>query len=60
MKKIVIVVADGKVESVFVDTNEDVEVSVADFDANWADEDEQNDLANFVDHCRDTMKEIIC
>ena len=60
MKKIVVVVADGKVESIFVDNNEEVEVEVVDFDDNWADEDEQNDLAHYVDLCRETMKEIIC
>lgn len=58
MKKIVIVVADGHVESVFVDKDEKVEVEVCDFDDNWADEDEQNDLAHYIDLCRDSMKEI--
>ena len=45
MKKIVIVVADGRVESVF--SNEDIEVEV-------------EDLGNYVDECRETMKEVRC
>lgn len=57
MKKIVIVVAEGRVESVF--SNEEVEVEVVDFD-NCFDYDEQEDLGNYVDECRETMKEIIC
>lgn len=57
MKKIVIVVADGRVESVF--SNEEVEVEVVDFD-NCFDYDEQEDLGNYVDECRETMKEVRC
>lgn len=57
MKKIVIVVADGRVETVF--SNEEVEVEVVDFD-NCFDYDEQEDLGNYVDECRETMKEIRC
>ena len=57
MKKIVIVVADGRVESVF--SNEDIEVEVVDFD-NCFDYEEQEDLGNYVDECRETMKEIGC
>ena len=57
MKKIVIVVADGRVESVF--SNEDIEVEVVDFD-NCFDYDEQEDLGNYIDECRETMKEIGC
>jgi hypothetical protein len=57
MKKIVIVVADGRVESVF--SNEDVEVEVVDFDS-CLDEYEQEDLGNYIDECRETMKEIVC
>jgi hypothetical protein len=56
MKKIVIVVSDGRVESVF--SSEDVEVEVVDFDS--YDEDEQEELGNYIDECRETMKEIIC
>lgn len=56
MKKIVIVVADGRVESVFSD--EDIEVEVVDFDS--CIEEEQEELGNYVDKCRETMKETIC
>ena len=57
MNKIVIVVADGRVESVF--SNEDIEVEVVDFD-NCFDYEEQEDLGNYVDECRETMKEVRC
>lgn len=60
MKKIVVVVADGKVESVFVDKDRAEEVLVCDFDSCFYNEAEQKDLADFVDECRKTMKEIIC
>ena len=58
MNKITIVVADGKVESVF--TNEEVEVEVIDFDSNFYDFEEQEKLADYVDELRETKKEIIC
>ena len=57
MKKIVIVVGDGRVESVF--SSEDVEVEVVDFDSCF-DYEEQEDLGNYIDECRETMKEIHC
>jgi hypothetical protein len=57
MKKIVIVVGDGRVESVF--SSEDVEVEVVDFDSCF-DYEEQEDLGNYIDECRETMKEIRC
>ena len=57
MKKIVIVVADGRVETVF--SNEEVEVEVVDFDSCF-DYEEQEDLGNYIDKCRETMKEVIC
>ena len=57
MKKIVIVVADGRVGTVF--SNEEVEVEVVDFD-NCFDYEEQEDLGNYVDECRETMKEVRC
>ena len=60
MKKIVIVVADGKVESIFVDTNEEVEVEVVDFDSNIYDFEEQERLGDYVDELRATKKEIVC
>ena len=55
MKKIVIVVGDGQVETVF--SNEDVEVEVVDFDGTLSTE-EQQELGDYVDKCRQTMKEI--
>ena len=57
MNKIVIVVGDGRVETVF--SNEEVEVEVVDFDSCF-DYDEQEDLGNYIDECRETMKEIGC
>lgn len=57
MKKIVIVVGDGRVESVF--SNEDVEVEVVDFDS-CLDYEDQEELGNYVDKCRETMKEVVC
>ena len=58
-KKVVIVVADGGVESVFIpEEYADLDVDVVDFDA--ADEDEQVNLGDYVDTCRETMKEIVC
>ena len=57
MKKIVIVVADGRVESVF--SNEEVEVEVVDFDS-CLDYEDQEELENYVDKCRETMKEVVC
>ena len=57
MKKIVVVVADGKVETIF--SNEEVEVEIVDFDSAY-DEEEQEELGDYVDECRETMKEIIC
>lgn len=56
MKKIIIVVADGRVETVF--SNEDIKVEVVNFDE--CDEHEQEELGNYVDECRETMKEAIC
>ena len=57
-KKVVIVVADGGVETVFIPKEyADLDVDVVDFDA--ADEDEQVDLGDYVDACRETMREII-
>ena len=57
-KKVVIVVADGGVESVFIPKEyADLDVDIVDFDA--ADEDEQVNLGNYVDACRETMKEIV-
>ena len=58
-KKVVIVVADGGVESVFIQEEyADLDVAVVDFDA--ADEDEQVNVGNYVDTCRETKKQIVC
>ena len=58
-KKVVIVVADGGVESVFLPKEyADLDVDIVDFDA--ADEDEQVNLGDYVDACRETMREIVC
>ena len=58
-KKVVIVVADGGGESVFIPKEyADLDVDVVDFDA--ADEVEQVNLGDYVDACRETMKEIVC
>ena len=57
-KKIVVVVADGGVESVFVPNGyEELDVDVVDFD--HAGEDEQWALGDYVDACRETMREIV-
>jgi hypothetical protein len=56
-KKIVIVVADGRVETVFA--NEDVDVEIVDFDG-LISEGEQQEAGDYVDACRATMKEISC
>ena len=54
-KKVVIVVADGGVESVFIPKEyADLDVDIVDFDS--ADEDEQVNLGDYVDACRETMK----
>lgn len=57
MKKIVIVVADGRVETVFA--NEEVDVEIVDFDG-LVSEGEQQEAGDYVDACRATMKEISC
>ena len=56
MKKIVIVVADGQVETVFACLY--VEVEVVDFDGAFTKE-EQQEFGDYVDACRQTMKEIL-
>ena len=57
MKKIIIVVADGRVESIF--SKEEIEVEVIDFDDTNSFE-EQEELADYIDECRAAMKETIC
>ena len=58
MKKLIIVVADGGVESIFTDVDEKVEVEIVDFDSYRDSCEEQCALADHVDHLRATMKEI--
>jgi hypothetical protein len=55
MKKIVIVVEGGQVQTVFSD--EKVEVEIVDFDGN---EEEQKELGDYVDELRTKMKETVC
>ena len=57
MKKVVVVVVEGCVESVFIDSEEDFELEVVDFDGDSFIEDQQY-LVNYVEACRRTMKEI--
>ena len=54
-KKIHIVVADGRVESVFSD--EDLDVEVIDFDGDY---EEQQKLGDYVDELRANLKEVVC
>ena len=58
-KKLTIIVADGRVESVFAD--EDLEVEIVDFDGTF-DPDELESLGDYVDKLRDNsdLKEIVC
>lgn len=58
MKKIVIVVADGNVETVFTNLDEEVELEIVDFDSCLDSRDEQEALGDYVDSLRATMKEI--
>lgn len=58
-KKIVVVVADGKVETVFIPNGyEELGIDVIDFDR--AGEDKQSNLGDYVDACRETMREVVC
>ncbi len=56
MKKIVVVVADGCVESIFTDIQEAVEVEIVDFDSCFDSRAEQEALGDYVDQLRTTMK----
>ena len=58
MKKIIVVVADGCVETIFTNIEEDVEVEIVDFDSAFPSEDEQVELARYVADCRLMMKEL--
>ncbi len=56
-KKIIVVVSEGCVEAVFTNGEGDFELEVVDFDGNSFIED-QKELADYVDKCRATMKEL--
>jgi hypothetical protein len=58
MKKIVVVVADGCVESIFTDITEEIEVEIVDFDSCFDSQDEQEAMGDYVDQLRATMKEL--
>ena len=58
MKKIIVVVADGCVENIFTDIEEEVEVEIVDFDSCFDSRDEQEAMGDYVDQLRATMKEL--
>jgi hypothetical protein len=57
-KKIIVVVADGCVEAVFTNGEGDFELEIVDFDSCFDSRDEQEALADYVDHVRAIMKEV--
>ena len=57
MKSIVIVVANGRVETMF--SEEEVNVEIIDFDSCMCEEDE-SELADQVDICRASLYEVVC
>lgn len=58
MKKLVIVVRDGCVESVFADQPENFELEIVDFDSCFDSRDEQEAMEAYVNHLRTIMKEV--
>lgn len=58
MKKVIVVVRDGCVENVFIDTQEDVELEIVDFDSAFDSKDEQEAMETYVEHLQQTMKEV--
>lgn len=58
MKKIIVVVADGSIETVFTNVDEEVELEIVDFDSCFDSREEQETLGDYVDSLRATMKEI--
>ena len=58
MKKIIVVVADGCVESVFTDSDEDFELEIVDFDSAFDSRDEQEAMGDYIDQVRTTMREL--
>lgn len=57
MKTVVIVVANGRVETVF--SEEEINVEIIDFDG-CMDETEESELADQVDICRASLYEVVC
>ena len=57
MKKIIVVVRDGCVENVFVDTQENVELEIVDFDG-FLSVTERQEYDDYVNACRTIMKEL--
>ena len=58
MKKITIVVADGRVASVFAD--EKIEVEIVDFDDDFDEYEVEESKADYVDQLRETKVEVVC
>lgn len=56
-KKIIVVVRDGCVENVFVDTQENVELEIVDFDG-FLSVAERQEYSDYVNACRAIMKEL--
>ena len=57
MEKIIVVVRDGCVESVFIDSPEKVELEIVDFDG-FLSVAERQEFNDYVNACRATMKEL--
>ena len=57
-KKITIVVADGRVESVFAD--EELEVEIVDFDDDFDEYEVEESKADYIDQLRETKVEVVC
>lgn len=58
MKKIIVVVRDGCVENVFIDTTENVELEIVDYDSAFDSKDEQEAMEYYVNNLQQTMKSI--
>lgn len=58
MKKIIVVVRDGCVENVFIDTTENVELEIVDYDSAFDSKDEQEAMEDYVNNLQQTMKSI--
>lgn len=57
MKKVIVVVRDGCVENVFIDTPENVELEIVDFDG-FLSVAERQEYSDYVNACKATMYEI--